>query len=126
MMSCRAFHNYMNTIVNTIDTADNDHNEATKTTFNKQGRLALHRLEKLLTDRDHNIRRWMNGKPGVFVSDRTGRKIEIELGTDREALYYFLIFCKKINEHQEVSEDLRDYVSLLITRSCTDMAWEGC
>ena len=82
-------------------------------------------MKKYFKDKDYNIRRWLNGKPCVFTSDKTGRKMEINIGPDREALYYFLVFCKKIAENQEISNDLREYLTLLITRSCSK-EWDEC
>ena len=70
---------------------------------------------------------WLNGKPCVFTSDRTGSKVEIPIGQDREALYYFLVFCKRIAEQKEISEDFRDYLGVVITRSCNNNeACEAC
>ena len=67
----------------------------------------------------------MNGKPCVFKSDKTGQKVEVKIGNDIEALYYFRIFCKKINNKQEVSNELGDYVAYLISRSLFP-GWEEC
>ena len=72
-----------------------------------------------------HIRRWLNAKPCVYVSDRTGQRIEIDIGNEREAIYYFLIFCKKIANNQEISEDFRDYIALIISRS-NSKNWEEC
>lgn len=116
-MNFRAFNNYMNTVQNAIDAGHNHHPNDCEKAFENHGRWALHLLEKVFDDKDQNIRRWLNGKPCRFTSDRTGRPIEIRIGDDREAIYYFLIFCKRINNKQEISEDFRDYLSYLISRS---------
>ena len=126
-MNFRAFNNYMNAVVNAIDAEHNHLDEKAEITFTNNGKWALHKLEKIFKDEDQNIRRFLNGKPCVFTSDKTGKKIEIRIGKDREALYYFLAFCYRINTKQEVSEDFRDYLAVVITRSCTaDEDWEEC
>ena len=124
-MNLRAFNNYILEIINGIDAADNHHDEKSNKMFFNNGRWALNTLERLLDDRDKNINRWLNGKPCVFVSDKTKQKGEVKIGDDVEALYYFLIFCKKINNKQEVSSELGDYVAYLISRSLFP-GWEEC
>ena len=126
-MNFRIFNNYMNAVVNAIDAQHNHLDGQAEITFTNNGKWALHKLEKIFKDKEQNIRRWLNGKSCVFTSDRTGQRIEIIIGPDREALYYFLIFCKKITEKEVISEDLRNYVTLLITRSTVwDEDWEEC
>ena len=126
-MNFRAFNNYMNAVMNAIDAQHNHLDEQAETTFTNNGKWALHKLEKIFKDKEQNIRRWLNGKSCVFTSDRTGQRIEIIIGPDREALYYFLIFCKKITEKEVISEDLRNYVAFLISRSTVrDEDWEEC
>lgn len=126
-MNFRAFNNYMNAVVNAIDAQHNHLDEQAETTFTNNGKWALHKLEKIFKDKDQNIRRWLNMKPCVFTSDKTGKKVEISIGNDREALYYFLVFCYRINNKQEISEDFRDYLAIVFTRSCVaDEDWEEC
>lgn len=72
---------------------------------------------KAFDDRDKNLKRWMLGKPCRFISPITGAEIEVEIGKDIEALYYFLLFCYKINNYEEISEDFTDYLALVISRS---------
>ena len=65
----------------------------------------------------------------VYTMKKGGepKKVEISIGNDREALCYFLVFCYRINNKQEVSEDFRDYLAIVITRSCVaDEDWEEC
>ena len=126
-MNYRAFNNYINEVMNAIDSQHNRLDGKAGTNFFNNGKWALRSLERIFKDKEKNIRRWLNGKPCVFTSDRTGQRIEIIIGPDREALYYFLIFCKKIAEKEVISEDLRNYVTLLITRSTVrDEDWEEC
>ena len=92
-MNFRIFNNYMNAVMNAIDAQHNHLDEQAELTFTNNGKWALHKLEKIFKDNDQNIRRWLNMKPCVFTSDKTGKKVEISIGNDREALYYFLVFC---------------------------------
>ena len=124
-MTERAFNNYLNEIMNATDALKNHHDEQSSKTFLNNGRWAMRLLEKHFKDKDYNIRRWLNGKPCVFTSDKTRHKMEINIGPDREAIYYFLVFCKKIAENQEISNDLREYLTLIITRSCSK-EWDEC
>ena len=119
-MNIRMFNNYMNIIINSIDAQHNHHDEQAETTFTNNGKWALHKLEKIFKDKDQNIRRWLNMKPCVFTSDVTGKRMEIRIGKDREAIFYFLVFCYRINNKQEIGENFRDYLAILITRSCVD------
>ena len=124
-MNIRMFNNYMNVIINSIDAQHNHHDEQAETTFTNNGKWALHKLEKIFKDKDQNIRRWLNMKPCVFTSDVTGKRMEIRIGNDREAIFYFLVFCHRINNKQEISENFRDYLAILITRSnVDDEDWE--
>ena len=125
-MNIKVFNNYINTIMNAINSEKNGLDEETSKIFNQHGRWALHRLEKLMIDKDQNIRRWLTGKLCVFTSDKTDKRIEVNIGGDREALYYFLIFCKKLNTNQEIDESFRDYLSVVISRSCLAERWEEC
>lgn len=123
-MNYRAFNNYVNEVMNAIDSQHNRLDGKARINFFNNGKWALRGLERIFKDKERNIRRWLNGKPCVFTSDRTGQRIEIIIGPDREALYYFLIFCKKITEKEMISEDLRNYVAFLISRSAVrDEDW---
>ena len=124
-MNYRVFNNYMRAIINAIDAQYNHLDKQEEITFINNGKWALHKLEKVLKDKDQNIRRWLNGKPCIFTSEKTGKKIEIRIGNDREALFYFLVFCYRINTEQEISEDFRDYLALVISRSCY-ACWDEC
>ncbi len=126
-MNFRAFNNYMNAITNAIDSQNNHLEKNAEITFSNNGKWALRSLERLFKDKDQNIRRWLKGKPCVFTSDKTGEKMEIDIGADVEALYYFLVFCKKITEEKEISNEFREFLALIITRSCVaDEDWEEC
>lgn len=125
-MNFRAFNNYMNTVQNGIDAAYNHHPENTKKVFEENGLWARHLLERVFCDKDHNILRWLDGKDCVYTDNRHGHKITVKIGDDREALYYFLMFCKKINQHKEVDEVFMRYLYYLILRSKTPEGWDEC
>ena len=117
-MNYKAFLNYMLMIENAIDSQYNHHDQKAATTFEQSGRWALRSLEEIFLDEDENIRRWLNAKPCIFTSDKTGKRIQIRLGRDRDALYYFLIFCKKLHDKEEIDQTFRDCLALIISRSC--------
>lgn len=126
-MTYKSFNNYLNEIFNGNDAMHNHHEKSSEQRFLNNGRWALHFLEKHFKDRHRNLLRWLNGKPCVFKSDKTGEMVEISVGKDREAIYLFLIFCKNIEEKNTISEEFRDYLALVITRSRTpDEDWEEC
>ena len=118
-MNLRAFDNYLNEIVNGNDALYNHHSKKSERTFLNNGRWALHFLERYFKDKHYNLRRWLNVRSCIFVSDKTGKLIEIDIGRDREALYLFLVFCKKIEEKKEITDDFREHLAIVITRSCT-------
>lgn len=126
-MNYKAFNNYLNTVLNAIYAQDEHLEKKDEQTFTEYGKWALNRLETIFCDKKQNLRRWLNGKSCAFISDRTGEKIEIDVWRDREALYYFLVFCYRMNTKQEIDADFREYLALVITRSCTaDEDWEEC
>jgi hypothetical protein len=94
-------------------------------TFEQSRIWAMNRLKDIFHDEDGNLERWLNGERCVFRPIQKAEFMEIRIGNDVEALYYFLCFCDKLNTHQRISEDFRDYLSLLITRSCSEY-WEEC
>lgn len=76
-------------------------------------------------DHNGNIERWLYGKPCILVNPNTYQIIECQIGDDCDTLYYFLMYCKRINHRKKVSDDYVEHLALLITRSnCPD--WEEC
>jgi hypothetical protein len=43
--------------------------------------------------------------------------MEIEIGEDFDAIFYFLEFCCKQNNRERIDDDFCDYLALLITKS---------
>ena len=81
--------------------------------------------KKIFADHDDNIQRWLDGRTCICVNPNTHRIIEYKIGNDCEALYYFLMLCKRINHRKSVSDEYREYLAFLITRSnCPN--WEEC
>lgn len=103
-MNVRAFENYLTAIQNAIDAGYNRHERTSEKTFEQHGRWALRRLETLFCDRKQNIRRYLSGNPCVFVSSRTGKHVEVDIGQNVKELYSFLIFCKKLNANQDIDK----------------------
>ena len=125
-MRLSAFNNYMNTILNALDANCNEHPEAVLETFNNQGKWALHTLERAFADKDQNIRHWLNGESCIVTLPGSRVKLESVIGDDREALFYFLLFCKKVNANEEIDEDFAEEVERLIRRSNSREVWEEC
>ena len=124
-MNVRAFNNYMNAIENSIDAQHNHLDKKGSEAFIKIESWALQKLEAVFDDTEQNIRRWLNAKPCVFKSWRTGERIEVRIGNDREALFYFLIFANRVKKGIDIGDDFRNNLALLITRSCAE-CWEEC
>ncbi len=80
-------------------------------------RELIARVKGLFADEDNNIERWLEGKPCVFTHPHGHQQIEYKIGNDYEALYYFLMFCKRINHHKRISEEHIEYLAFLIARS---------
>lgn len=74
-------------------------------------------IESAFCDREHNFHRWLNGEPCYFLHPATGAYVEIGIGDDCEAVYYFLLFCRKINSGEQIDENFSDYLTYLISRS---------
>ena len=126
-MNYRAFNNYINEVMNAIDSQHNRLDGKAGTNFFNNGKWALRSLERIFKDKEKNIRRWLNGKPCIIQSDRAGNKAELSIGQDMEALYYVLVLCKRIANGKEISAEFREFFSSIIRRSCTaDEDWEEC
>ena len=123
MIGLRAFNNYMNAVQNGIDAQFNYLDKKTGKRFLKDGGWALKRLEEIFSDRNSNIRRWLNSKPCRYLSPITGETIEVRIGNDRDAIYYFLIFVKKTQAGETIDEDFMTYLAYIITRSNVKI-WE--
>lgn len=83
----------------------------------KPFRFLYKKLVREFDDRNKNLKRWLLGKPCVYKHPITDNIITEEIGKDIEAIYYFLLFCYKINNHEYVSDDFKDYLAFLISRS---------
>ena len=94
--------------------------------YETMGQLALETLEREFLDEDKNIQRWLAGKPCVYRNHRTGKPIDIQIGGDTEAMWYFLSYCKKRRLREEIDDSFFDYMALLITRSNSKELWEEC
>lgn len=68
-------------------------------------------------DKEKNFKKWFAGKECTFVHPYTGNRIEIRIGRDIEAIYYFLRYCRMINTGRFDDQDFADYLAYLIARS---------
>jgi len=125
-MNYKYFCDHMKVIQTGIDVCIDGKDNPEHKEFLKQAQWALSRLEKIFMDKDDNIRRWLNKKSCTFISDVTGRRVEVPIGNDLEALYYFLVFCLRINKGNKIDEDFRDYLALVMARSVAGKEWSEC
>ena len=93
--------------------------------FDLKYRELLEYAKKEFVDQNNNIERWLDGRPCVFDYPRSRKQVEYMIGNDYEALYYFLVFCKRVNNHKRVSEDYVEHLTFLILRS-NHPEWEEC
>ena len=124
-MNYKKFCNYLTAIINAENARENQHDEEARATFEQNRIWALNRLKDIFNDEDGNLERWLNGECCVFRPSKEAELKSINIGNDIEALYNFLCFCYKLNTNQRISEDFRDYLALLIARSCSE-CWEEC
>lgn len=126
-MSLKDFYSMLNKIKNLLIKGefikDRDQKKINETLYLKDYRYIINNFY----DKDYNLRRWLMGEKCIFTSPVTGELMEIEIGSDYEAIYNFLIYCKKLNTHEKISSDFTDYLTLVISRSqYSDEEWEEC
>ena len=68
-------------------------------------------------DRDRNFRRWLALEKCIFRNPMTDDYVAVSIGDDPEAVYYFLLFCKKINCREDIDEAFTEYLQYLINKS---------
>lgn len=68
-------------------------------------------------DRNRNLKRWLLGKPCTYKHPFTENTVDVEVGKDIEALYYFLLYCYKLNNNEHISDEFGDYLALVLCRS---------
>ncbi len=76
-------------------------------------------------DRERNFRRWLALEKCIFRNPMTDEYVAISIGESAEAIYYFLLFCKKLNRREDIDETFTEYLQYLIDRSL-DNREEGC
>ena len=77
-----------------------------------------------MADKDGNFRRWLRLETCGFRHPVTGNDITVEIGDDHEAIYNFLLYCKRINCGIPLDDDFSSYLAYLISRSVSGE--EGC
>lgn len=125
-MNYQSFKNYVITLLNAMNSLDNEHEHKDAVIFSQHGLWAIHRLEKLFNDRNHNVLHWLNGESCEYYHPATKQTIKVEIGEDIEALYCFLRYCQKLNNHERIDSDSFDYLLYTITRSKNTKDWEEC
>ncbi len=90
-------------------------NEKEKRTVKKSFINLYYYCVNSFDDREENLKWWLKEQPCVFISPRNGKMLSVEVRKDAEAIYYFLLFCRKLNRHEEVNDDFADYLSYLLS-----------
>ena len=82
-------------------------------------------LASCFEDKNDNLTRWLNREPCYFKHPETEVLNEVIVPDSYEAIYYFLIYCMRLNRHKRISEELYDYLLYLLldTRRRTDF-WD--
>ena len=74
-------------------------------------------VRESFNDDNGNYRKWLDGATCSFVHPYTHNSIDVQIGDDVEAIYHFLLYCKKINTGVKIDEDSAEYLAYLISRS---------
>ena len=73
-------------------------------------------LREVLCDEQDNLNRWLERRPCIVRSPwEEGREQEVMIRNDTEALYYFLLYCRKVNLRERISEEFADYVAYILS-----------
>lgn len=68
-------------------------------------------------DYNRNFRRWLALDKCIFRNPMTNEYVAVSIGDDPEAVYCFLLFCKKLNCREDIDETFTGYLQYLINRS---------
>ena len=113
----REFLRFMMVMQDGLEAATDDTDSSTKETRMNHGRWAYKKCMQMFNDKNENLGRWLNDEPCIFKSPVTGLMIQIYIGADFDAIFSFLEFCRKQNNHEPIDDDFCDYLALLITKS---------
>lgn len=73
-------------------------------------------LREVLCDEQDNLNRWLDRRPCIVRSPwEEGREQEVMIRNDTEALYYFLLYCQRVNVRERISEEFADYVAYILS-----------
>ena len=117
MLTEQEFYEYIKFFLVALKGEQSKKNLRTKCSHIYYARWIYRRCVREMNDKDRNLRRWLMEKPCVFKSPFTKRKIEINIGKDAEALYYFLEYCRKLHAREVISDNFTTYLAYMITRS---------
>ena len=84
----------------------------------------ISKCEELFKDTNGNLKRWLAGKPCIFFNPSIKGPIEIEIGSELEALYYFLEFCRRLEVGEPIDDDFSEYLFQLI--ECSNHPSRDC
>lgn len=123
-MEYNEFSRYMTAIVNGMVAIKSDTKVDNKNQIERHVRLMYEKCVREMKDTYKNIQRWLDRKPCLFRHPRTGNLIKYPIGADIEALYYFLEWCRRLQNNETIDNDFEAYVAYVISRSMSN--WEEC
>ena len=84
----------------------------------------ISKCEEIFKDTNGNLKRWLAGKPCIFFNPSIKGPIEIEIGSELEALYYFFEFCRRLEVGESIDDDFSEYLFQLI--ECSNHPSRDC
>ena len=117
MLTEQEFYEYIKFLSVAFKAVQSKKNLRTKCSYIYHARWIYRRCVREMNDKDGNLKRWLMEKSCVFKSPFTNRKIEINIGKDVEALYYFLEYCRKLHAREVIGDDFTTYLAYMITKN---------
>lgn len=123
MLTLKEFNKHIIAIYRAEKAMNEDTDHGAQKAQIRQGRLAYKHCVKTFNDKHKNLRRWLDKKPCIFRSPITGKLVDIKIGNETEAIYYFLEFCRRLNCGEYIDDEFSTYLAYVITRSNNIKAW---
>ncbi len=112
------FDRYMIAIINGCNIVEENIRNEAKQKIIEHGHWAYQQVKQMFNDECNNLGRWLSGEPCLVKKPSEENKyVEINVGEDTDAFYYFLEYCRRLNAKEEMSDALVGHVLLLVLRS---------
>lgn len=122
-MKQKEFSRYMTAVVNGMMAIKENMESDNKQQIVQHARWAYRKVINGMNDAHGNVRLWLERRTCLFRHPIMGHTIQYPIGNDFEALYYFLEWCRRMEEGETVDEDFEAYVAYVISRSNAP-SWE--